>query len=112
MWQYRNILDAAVDGMIISDLETGCVVEANPAARQMHGYPRDEFIGMHLSAYIHPDSQNLFNLYIRAFQSGEEFDTRVIHQRQDGSTIFIEWRDTHLWHPRRMDVHAAIGFIT
>ena len=60
----------------------------------MHGYPRDEFIGLHVSAYIHPDSQNLFISYIHAFQSDEEFDTRLIHLRRDGSTFFAEWRGT------------------
>ena len=57
-WQYRSIFDAANDGLIINDLETGLVVEANPAACRMHGYTRDEFIGLQLTAFIHPDSQN------------------------------------------------------
>jgi PAS domain S-box-containing protein len=112
MWQYRNIIDAAVDGLIITDLETGCVVEANPAACQMHGYPRDEFIGMHLSAYIHPDSQNLFILYIRAFQSDEGFDTRVIHQRRDGSTFFAEWSGTAFTHQGRPCLLGIVRDVT
>ena len=58
--QYRIIFESAGDGMIISDLETGLVVDANPAACEMHGYTREEFIGLHLTAYIHPDSQPLF----------------------------------------------------
>ena len=66
-WQYRSIFDAAADGLIINDLETGCVVEANPAACLMHGYTREEFIGLQLTAFIHPDSQpanspELYNL--------------------------------------------------
>ena len=54
--QYRTIFEAATDGMIISDVETGRVVDANPAAIVMHGYTREEFIGLHLTAYIHPDA--------------------------------------------------------
>ena len=38
--------------MIISDLETGRVVDANPAAIAMNGFTREEFIGLHLTAYI------------------------------------------------------------
>ena len=45
-WQYRSIFDAAIDGLIVHDLETGLVVEANPAACLMHGYTREEFIGL------------------------------------------------------------------
>ena len=58
--QYRIIFESASDGMIISDLETNRVVDANPAAIAMHGYTREEFIGLHLTAYVHPDSQRLF----------------------------------------------------
>jgi PAS domain-containing protein len=47
-WQYRSIFDAANDGLIINDLETGLVVEANPAACVMHGYTQEEFIGLPL----------------------------------------------------------------
>src|SRR5271157_3675527 len=49
-WLYRSIFDAANDGLIITDLETGLVVEANPAACMMHGYSREEFIGLQLTA--------------------------------------------------------------
>ncbi len=45
--QYRIIFEAASDGMIISDAGTGRVVDANPAAIAMHGYTREEFIGLH-----------------------------------------------------------------
>jgi len=43
---YRTIFDAAADGLIVADLETECVLEANHAACTMHGYLRDEFIGL------------------------------------------------------------------
>ena len=92
--QYRNIFDAAADGLILEDLETGLVVEANPAAYLMHGYLREEFIGQQLSAFIHSDSQNEFREFIRTFQSDGVFDARILHVRGDGSTFFGEWRGT------------------
>ena len=93
-WQYRSIFDAATDGLIINDLETGRVVEANPAACLMHDYTREEFIGLLLTSFIHPDSQPDFHEYIQAFQSNGVFDTRILHIRQDGSTFYAEWRGT------------------
>jgi PAS domain S-box-containing protein len=92
--QYRNIFDAANDGLIISDLETSLVVEANPAACLMHGYTRAEFIGLQLTAFIHPDSQHIISEYIQAFQSDGIFDTRALHVRRDGSIFYAEWRGT------------------
>src|SRR3989304_6395102 len=92
--QYRSIFDAAADGLIVSDLETELVVEANPAACMMHGYTREEFIGLQLTAFIHPDRQPVFNEYLRGFQSDGVFDTRTLHVCRDGSTFYAEWRGT------------------
>jgi two-component system nitrate/nitrite sensor histidine kinase NarX len=91
-WQYRSIFDTANDGLIINDLETGLVVEANPAACLMHGYTREEFIGLPLTAFIHPDSQYVFSEYIRSFQSDGVFDTLILHMCRDGSIFYAEWR--------------------
>jgi len=92
--QYRSIFDAAVDGLIVYDLETGLVVEANPAACLMHGYTRDKFIGLLLTSFIHPDSQIVFHEYSQAFQSGGVFGTQIQHIHRDGSIFFAEWRGT------------------
>jgi PAS domain S-box-containing protein len=91
-WKYRNIFDSANDGFIIHDLESGRVVEVNPAACRMHGYTHEEFIGLELTGFIHPDSQHVFSEYIHAFQAGGVFDTRTLQLRRDGSTFFAEWR--------------------
>jgi PAS domain S-box-containing protein len=101
-WQYRSIFDAATDGLIINDLETGLVVEANPAACLMHGFTREEFIGLQLTAFIHPNSQPAFSEYIQAFQADDEFDTCILHIRKDGSTFYAEWRGTAFSYQGRM----------
>ena len=91
-WQYRSIFDAASDGIIVDDLETGLVVEANPMACSMHGYAREDFIGRHLTTYILPDNHHVFNEYIRAFQADGLFVAQVVHIRQDGTTFHASWR--------------------
>lgn len=91
---YQSIFDSANDGMLISDLETGLVVEANTAACLMHGYAREEFIGLRLTALVHIDGQNVFSEHIQAFQSGGAFDIRTLDVSQDGSTFNTEWRGT------------------
>ena len=92
--EYRNIFETASDGVLITDLETGIVLAANPAAAEMYGYNREEFIGLLPAAFIHPGSQNVFRNYLRAFRSGVVFDTRVLHVRRDGSTFHAELRGT------------------
>ena len=92
--QYREIFEAANDGLIISALESGLVVEANPAACLLHGRQRAEMIGQPITSLLHPDSQHGFNEYFQALPVDRPFDIRTRHIRQDGSTFFAEWRGT------------------
>lgn len=91
---YRIIFEAASDGMIINDAETGRVVDANPAAIAMHGFTREEFIGLHLTAYIHPDSQRLFIESAHDARPGGIFDVPAVHLRKDGSSFYVDVRRT------------------
>lgn len=93
--QYRIIFEAASDGMIISDLMTGLVLDANPAAIAMHGYSRDEFIGLNMTAYVHADSQRLFEKSAINDQSkAGVLDVPTIHSRKDGSAFYVDVRRT------------------
>ncbi|MGE5893318.1 MAG: PAS domain S-box protein, partial [bacterium] len=58
--EYRNIFEAASDGLVIYDIGTDSVVEANPAACEMHGYTRQEFIGLNPTVFMLPESHVLF----------------------------------------------------
>jgi PAS domain S-box-containing protein len=91
---YRIIFEAASDGMIISDIKTGRVVDANPAAVTMHGYTRKEFIGLHLTDYVHPDSQRLFTEAVSDSQTRGVFDVPAVHLRKDGSSFYVDVRRT------------------
>jgi PAS domain S-box-containing protein len=91
---YQSIFNATVDGKIINDLESGLVVEANPAACKMHGYTREEFIGLPLITCVHPDSQYVFSESIQVFESDGVFDIQTLDVRRDGSTFYAAWRGT------------------
>lgn len=87
---YWRIFEAVGDGLIVHDLETQRVVEANSVAAKMHGYSREEFIGLHLTAYIHPDSLSLFNQSSESIKSGGVFESLAIHLYRDGSPFDVE----------------------
>jgi PAS domain S-box-containing protein len=91
---YRSIFDSASDGLIIIDLESGRVVEANPAACAMHGSTREEFIGLLPEAFIHKSHRHIFQNYLREFRSGAVLDTLALHLDRDGSTFHAEWHGT------------------
>jgi PAS domain S-box-containing protein len=111
-WEYRAIFDAAIDGVMIVDLETGRVVEANPAACRMHGYTPEAFVGLHLTAFIHPNSQNGFREHLRTFPSDGALDTRAVHVRQDGATFHVEWHGTAFSYRGRAGLLGIVRDVT
>ena len=98
---YRDIFESAGDGLIIIDLETGRVVEANPSAAAMHGYTREEFIGLLPAAYLHPEGQRSFRADVEAAQPGKMVEALAIHVRRDGSPFHAEVRRTALMYQDR-----------
>lgn len=93
-WYYHSVFDSVTDGLIIIDLENGCVVDANPAACTMHGHTREDFIGLLPNDFIHPDSQHIFKNYLQEFRSSKILDTLALHLCHGGSTFHVEWRGT------------------
>ncbi len=91
---YQHIFNAAGDGMILNDLETGLVVEANPAACAMHGYDHAEFIGRQPSTYIYSDNYAQIAEWAHAVQGGNEYEATIVHIRRDGTPFTVEVRGT------------------
>lgn len=87
---YLSIFAAASEGLIVNDLESGLVVEANPAVCEIYGYARDEFIGLPLAHFIHPDSHMLFNKYVQAVHSSGQGEDLEVHVRRDGELFDVE----------------------
>ena len=90
--EYRNIFEAASDGLVIYDIAQDFVIEANPAACQMHGYSRQEFIGLDLGIFMHIESKALFREQIQTVGSSSVFEALVVHKRKDGLHFFVEER--------------------
>jgi PAS domain S-box-containing protein len=88
--QYQSIFETASDGLIIHDLETGLVVQANPAACTMYGYAREKFIGLHPTSFIHPDSSHQFTKYVQAVRSQGVYVVQQVHLRREGSPFYVE----------------------
>lgn len=89
---YWNIFIAASDGVLVTDLETGDVLAANPAAAAMHGYAPEAFLGLQLLSFVHADSQPDFARFAEVIKQGERFDALAQHVRQDDSLFSVEWR--------------------
>lgn len=89
---YQHIFVSATEGIIISDLEEGTVLAANPAAAEMHGYDQKAFCGLTLQGFLHEKSYPLFKDYCHLISQGNSFEKIAKHIRQDGSHFSVEWR--------------------
>lgn len=89
---YRNIFEAASDGLVIYDIEADTVVEANPSACEMHGYTHQEFIGLGPTVFMLPESHVLFKEHVQAAKPGLVFEALVIHKRKDETPFHVEVR--------------------
>jgi PAS domain S-box-containing protein len=89
--QYRAIFESTGDGLIISDLD-GYVVEANPAACALHGYAREEFVGLHGDDFHPPEHRHTYGAYTATVAAGHEFHTQGphLHLRKDGTPFPVE----------------------
>ncbi len=91
---YRHIFKAVSDGLILNDIETSLVIEANPAASALHGYAHKDFIGSSPAAFMHPDSHAQFAEWTETVRAGNMFEATVVHMRQDGTPFTVEVRGT------------------
>jgi len=87
--QYRGIFESTSDALLIFDLD-GVIVEANPAACRMYGYPYEELIGLPGKDLVHPDYYHLFEDFKRQVKAGGPFSAQTVDLRKDGSPINIE----------------------
>src|SRR5687767_8422603 len=92
--EYRNIFEAAADGLVVYDIELDAVVEGNPAACEMHGYTRQEFIGLNPAVFMLPDSHALFKEQVQTTEPGGMFESLSVHMRRDGSPFHVEVRQS------------------
>ena len=76
---YQNIFETTSEGVLITDLETGKVLVANPAAAAMHGYAPEAFSRLQLTSLIHAKSLPFFTDYPQVIRRGGLFEMRAQH---------------------------------
>ena len=89
--RYRGVFMAASDGFIVMN-EVDLIVDANPAACSMHGYPAGALVG---EAYTRLIAEGCGHIYEEVkSQSRVEDVLRIdsIHRRLDGSRFDVEVR--------------------
>lgn len=91
--KFRNLYDQASDGIIVVDPthENGpVIIDANKAAWQIHGYTKEEFIGLPISVLETEESQKDIGERAKHLLSGAPLNFETEHIRKDGSILPLE----------------------
>ena len=87
--RYQLLSERARDIMLFVDAHDGRIVEANDAAVEAYGYPREQLLGMPIRDLRAPDTLGEVATQMhRADEYGLLFETR--HRRRDGTTFPVE----------------------
>lgn len=98
--RYRAIFDATNDTLILWDA-VGNMVDCNPAVSRIGQYPREEFLALQPSDYIHPSSYPTLEEFLRRLARGESMRAELQALRKDGSVLEMEMQSIPMVHQGR-----------
>ena len=89
---YRNIFEASGDAISVHDIETGALVDVNPAVDSLYGYTREELLGAALGSLSLGEepytAERIWTLFQRARAEPQQFEWRGRHK--DGGAHWEE----------------------
>ncbi len=91
--RYRQLFELSPTGILLED-KNGTIVDANPAFCQSLGYQREELIGKNIAILAHPEVRDMVAKNIAALMSGRVLKHTVKSVRKNGSSCFMELRET------------------
>lgn len=109
--QYRSIFNSTTDSFLIFD-QDGNIVEGNPQACKMCGYPYKELIKLSGKDIVHPDYYHLFEQFKRDIQETGEFHAESVEVRKDGTLFNIEVRGAEFNYKGKKHLLAVVRDIT
>lgn len=102
--KYRNLVEQASDGIVITDLD-GNIIEVNNSICRMSGYTEKEMQGQHLYKFIPEEDIEKKPLRIQELMQGKAllYERRLL--KKDGSVLPVEVNS------KMASSHTLIGFI-
>ncbi len=91
--KFRSLFEQAGDyALLLNPTSEGdlVIVEANEAACQMHGYTRDELVGMSVSKLDPKLTKERISERLQSLLSGETMKFEAEHKRKDGTSFHLE----------------------
>jgi PAS domain S-box-containing protein len=89
--KFRNLFEHAKDAIFLADTQSGIIIDANPAACNMLGLPKEKVVGMHQSQ-LHPQEEveHYRQLFRDHAKKGIANAEDLFVQRSDGNRVPID----------------------
>ncbi len=94
--RFRAVLDQAVEGIFLLDLDGMRILEANRAFLALTGYSLEELKRLSLYQLVDHDVESVDANALRAVESGDHDLGERRYRRKDGGTVAVEVRLRHL----------------
>ena len=85
--QYRNVFETTREALVIRDMETLAIVDANPAYCRLHGLSREALIGQ---PHMVTTDADTYRTYIDIIRREGRYRWEGQTQRTGGATIYVE----------------------
>lgn len=85
---YRFLFETANDAILLIDVESGCLLDANQRACELIGYMREELRRINYRN-LHPSTQQTYSA-----ESGQAIEAEILHR--DGTRIPVEINAAHM----------------
>ena len=87
--RYRAVVEQSADGIYLVDVDTRCILEANPTFAKILGYQPDEVRGMSIYDIIAADRPNIDQRFHEISERRDSLSYERQFRRRDGSLVDV-----------------------
>ena len=110
---YRRLFEAAQDGILILDGETGQVIDANPVMRDLLGYSREQILGRKLSEIVPFLGASASKITFAELQQADSLRHEgLLLETKGGQRVEVEFSSTSYLMGQRRVIQCNIRDIT
>jgi PAS domain S-box-containing protein len=80
-YKYRSVFDAIQTAVLLADIPSGMIVEANKSAKQLFGASKGELVGLHLADLVQGEEQDRIRALLHLHPERPGLAGQVIHVR-------------------------------
>ena len=105
--KYRSLFKSTADALLVIEFD-GAILDANPAACSMYGFPRGEFLGLSVRELTNPDYYHTFEAAKKMLAEGKSFSVESVNMRKDGTSFSVDIRLASLPYRCRKAIIAVV----